>query len=82
MVARHRSSRPRSLVLAQLRSVPAVCQRCSWSLTTVTLLDFYFSQFEAIVGALVQFALLMGVILYRRRYVASESDSDLPFRRR
>jgi hypothetical protein len=48
------------------------------SLTTVTLLDFYFSQFEAIVGALVQFALLMGVILYRRRYLASEPGSDLP----
>jgi hypothetical protein len=49
-----------------------------FSLTTVTLLDFYFSQFEAIVGATVQFALLMGVILYRRRYLASESGSGLP----
>ena len=43
------------------------------------LLDFYFSQFEAVIGAAVQFRLLMGVILYRRRYVASESDSDPPF---
>ena len=48
------------------------------SLSAITLLDFYFSQFEAVVGAAVQFGLLMGVILYRRRYVASESDSDLP----
>jgi hypothetical protein len=48
------------------------------SLTTVTLLDFYFSQFEAIVGAVVQFTLLMGVILYRRRYLALEPGSGLP----
>jgi hypothetical protein len=48
------------------------------SLTTVTLLDFYFSQFQAIVGAVVQFTLLMGVILYRRRYLALEPGSGLP----
>lgn len=47
------------------------------SLTTVMLLDFYFSQFRAIVGATVQFALLLGVILYQRRYLASEAGHDL-----
>ena len=47
------------------------------SLTTVTLLDFYFSQFGAIVGAVVQLALLMGVILYRRRYLTLEPGSGL-----
>ncbi len=48
------------------------------SLSTVALLDFYFSQFRAIVGATVQFALLIGVILYRRRYLALRTGSDLP----
>jgi hypothetical protein len=48
------------------------------SLSTVTLLDFYFSQFQAIVGAVMQFALLMGVILYRRRYLALGTGSNLP----
>lgn len=39
------------------------------SLTTVTQLDFYFDQFRAVGGALVYFALLLSVILYRRRYL-------------
>ena len=39
------------------------------SLTTVTQLDFYFDQFRAIGGALIYLALLLGVILYRRRYL-------------
>ena len=47
------------------------------SLTTVMLLDFYFSQFRAIVGATVQFVLLLAVILYQRRYLASEAGHDL-----
>jgi hypothetical protein len=47
------------------------------SLSTVSLLDFYFSQFRAIVSATVHFALLMGVIIYRRRYLTSEVGHDL-----
>jgi hypothetical protein len=39
------------------------------SLTTVSLLVFYFDQFRALTGALVQFGLVMGLIYYRRRYV-------------
>src|SRR5215212_10143640 len=47
------------------------------SLTTVILLDFYFSQFRAIAGAAFQFALLLGVIYYQRRYLASGAAHDL-----
>lgn len=42
------------------------------SLTTIDLLDFYLDQFSATVGAAVDFVLLMGLILYRRRHVVSE----------
>lgn len=48
------------------------------SLSTVVLLDFYFSQFRAIVGATIQFALLWGVILYRQRHLLSEFGDDIP----
>ncbi len=48
------------------------------SLTTVTQLDFYFDQFRAIVGALIYFTLLLGVMLYRRRYLLLDSDGNLP----
>jgi len=47
------------------------------SLTTVILLDFYFSQFRAIAGAAFQLALLLGVIYYQRRYLASGAAHDL-----
>lgn len=40
------------------------------SLTMVNLLVFFFEQFSTIALALVQFALLMGVIHFRRRYLA------------
>jgi hypothetical protein len=46
------------------------------SLTTVTPLDFYFDQFKTIGGALIYFALLLGVILYRRRYLISDPDGN------
>ncbi len=39
------------------------------SLTVVDLMDFYFSQFSAIVPAAVQFVLLLAVLQYRRRYI-------------
>jgi hypothetical protein len=39
------------------------------SLTAMDLLVFYYEQFSAILPALAQFALLMGVIQYRRRFV-------------
>ncbi len=48
------------------------------SLTAVAPINFYFSQFEAISVALAQFALLMTVILYRRRYLVSEPRRELP----
>jgi hypothetical protein len=38
------------------------------SLTTVDLLLFYFNQFSTIIIALLQFAVLMGMIYYRRNY--------------
>ena len=40
------------------------------SLTTVNLLVFFFEQFSTVALALVQFGLLMGVIHFRRRYLA------------
>jgi hypothetical protein len=39
------------------------------SLTALNLLVFYLDQFQAIGGALIQFVLLRGVILYRRHYL-------------
>jgi hypothetical protein len=48
------------------------------SLTAVAPINFYFSQFAAVIGALVQFTLLMAVILYRRRYLVPEPGSSLP----
>jgi hypothetical protein len=61
-------------------------QRGSWlgylglllSLTTVAPINFYFSQFGAVSVALAQFALLMAVILYRRRYLVPAPGSELP----
>jgi len=38
-------------------------------LTVVNLLVFYFDQFQAIGGAILQFILLRGVIYYRQRYL-------------
>ncbi len=48
------------------------------SLTAVAPINFYFSQFGAVSNALAEFALLLGVILYRRRYLVPEPGSDLP----
>ena len=48
------------------------------SLTAVAPINFYFSQFAAVIGALIQFALLMAMILYRRRYLVPEPGSELP----
>jgi hypothetical protein len=51
------------------------------SLTVITPINFYFSQFGAVSVALAQFALLLGVILYRRRYIVSEPPgNELPER--
>ena len=38
------------------------------SLTVVDLMEFYFSQFSAIVPAAIQFGLLLVMLQYRRRY--------------
>jgi len=48
------------------------------SLIAVAPINFYFSQFGAVSVALAQFALLMAVILYRRRYLVPEPGSELP----
>jgi hypothetical protein len=40
------------------------------ALTTVDLLIFYLDQFTAVLGALAQLGALLGVVYYRRRYVA------------
>lgn len=40
------------------------------SLTVLNLLVFYFDQFSAILVAMVQFGLLMGLLVYRQRYLA------------
>jgi hypothetical protein len=48
------------------------------SLTAVAPINFYFSQFGAISVALAELALLMGVILYRRRYLVPEPGGELP----
>ena len=48
------------------------------SLTAVTPLDFYFDQFRAIGGALIHFALLLGVIFYRQRYLVLDPDGKPP----
>jgi len=46
------------------------------SLTVVNLLVFYFEQFSAIVTAMVQFILLVGVLRYRSRFLASQRDAS------
>ena len=48
------------------------------ALTTVNLLAFYFDQFGAVISAMMQFVLLLGVILYRRRYLISASGNHNP----
>jgi hypothetical protein len=45
------------------------------SLTTVNLLVFFFEQFSTIALALAQFGLLLGVIHFRRRYLATVRES-------
>jgi len=48
------------------------------SLTAVAPINFYFSQFGAVSNALAEFALLLGVNRYRRRYLVPEPGSDPP----
>ena len=43
-----------------------------FSLTTVSLLDFYFDQFRAVVSATIQLGVLLGVVFYRRRHLLLE----------
>jgi len=43
-----------------------------FSLTTVSLLDFYFDQFRAVVSATIQLVVLLGVVFYRRRHLLLE----------
>jgi hypothetical protein len=38
------------------------------SLTILKLLVFYFDQFDAVGGVLLDFAVLLGLVRYRRRY--------------
>ncbi len=47
------------------------------SLTVVDLMDFYFSQFTAIVPAAIQFVLLLVVLQYRRRYINRSRSAPL-----
>jgi hypothetical protein len=42
------------------------------SLTTVSLLDFYFDQFRAVVSATIQFVVLLGAVFYRQRHLPPE----------
>ena len=44
------------------------------SLTTVNLLVFYFEQFSTILSAIIQFAILLGLIYYRRRYIDADQS--------
>jgi hypothetical protein len=48
------------------------------SLTAVDLLMFYFDQFSAILPAIVQFGLLLGALVYRRRYLTAHEESKHP----
>lgn len=49
------------------------------ALTTVDLLVFYFDQFSAIVTAVIQFALLLGIGYYRQKYVRERpAENPLP----
>jgi hypothetical protein len=48
------------------------------SLTAVDLLVFYFDQFSAILPALIQFGLLLGMLFYRRRYLTVREESRQP----
>ncbi len=46
------------------------------ALTVLDLLVFYFDQFSAILTAIVQFGLLMALLLYRSRYLASQRSEE------
>ncbi|MBV9452876.1 MAG: hypothetical protein JOZ19_01950, partial [Rubrobacter sp.] len=48
------------------------------SLTAVAPINFYFSQFGAVSAALAEFALLLGVIRYRRHCLVPGSGRELP----
>ncbi len=45
-------------------------------LTVADLMEFYFSQFSAMLPALLQFALLLGVLYYRRRYLPAAAPAS------
>lgn len=45
------------------------------SLTAVRLLVFYFSQFDVILTTLIQFALLLGLLRYRRSFLLNAGVS-------
>jgi hypothetical protein len=46
------------------------------SLTVVNILIFYLDQFSAIIGALLEFVLLLSVIAYRRRFLTPQGEFD------
>ncbi len=48
------------------------------ALTTVNLLVFYFDQFGTIATSAVQFALLVGLLRYQRRYLSAPAEESLP----
>jgi len=50
------------------------------SLTVTNLLVFYFEQFSTIIPAIIQFLLLMGVLLFRRRYLPKVHDRRIDSR--
>jgi hypothetical protein len=47
------------------------------SLTVTNLLVFYFEQFSTIIPAIIQFLILMGVLLYRRRYLSRNIEIEI-----
>ena len=52
------------------------------ALTTVNLLVFYFDQFAAAAGAVLEFGLCQGLLRYRRRYLAPEEAAAIAVRSR
>jgi hypothetical protein len=52
------------------------------ALITVNLLVFYFDQFAAVAGAVLQFGLYQGLVRYRRRYLAPEVAAAMALRSR
>jgi hypothetical protein len=46
------------------------------SLTVVDVMEFYYSQFSAMLPAVIQFGLLLVMLRYRRRYFPSSTNTQ------